>query len=325
MIIKKDHLWKTAFHKFLPYFVKFFFPDRYDEVDWTKKTLFLDKELNSLQLNSRPKNRVADVLVMLHLKNGKRVYVLLHIEIQGYYDADYTFRIHQMRYRIEDKFNANPVMLSIFTDDDPNFNPQEHLVETWGSGSKTFFNTYKVMDNPPSTYTDPDNPVALIMEVVYNSTQIKKASSDEDIMKLFLPIAKKLFSKNYSKEYIRFLISFIEAHVKFGESESYRKFEQKIENMAKVETTAEIASYFFDVETWLKNAKKESERNRKMIERERQERERERQERERERQDAVWVMLQQGINTDIIATVFKISVEDIAVIQKKYKEKDALA
>ena len=100
--------------------------------------------------------------------------------------------------------------------------------------------------------------------------------------------------------------------------------------MAKVETTAETASYFFDVETWLKNAKKESERNRKtiernsrVIERERQERERERQERERERQDAVWIMLQQSINTDIIATVFKISVADILAIQEKYEEKHA--
>ena len=134
------------------------------------------------------------------------------------------------------------------------------------------------------------------------------------------------------------MISFIEAHVKFGEPESYRKFGQKIENMAKVETTAETASYFFDVETWLKNAKKESERNRRTIERERREherererqvmlererQERERQEREHERQEAVWAMLQQDINTDIIATVFKISVEDILIIQAKYKEKDA--
>ena len=142
---------------------------------------------------------------------------------------------------------------------------------------------------------------------------------------MFGDVCKSIEKDRFVEEYIRFLISFIEAHVKFGESESYRKFEQKIENMAKIETTAEIASYFFDVETWLKNAKKESERNRKTIERNRQVMERERQDRERERQQAIWVMLQQGINTDIIATVFKISVEDIAVIQAKYKEKDALA
>ena len=81
----------------MPNFVKFFYRNRYDEVDWTKQMHFLDKELQALQVGSRPKDRIADMLVMLHLKNGSPLYVFLHIEIQGYSDEYYDLRIHQMR------------------------------------------------------------------------------------------------------------------------------------------------------------------------------------------------------------------------------------
>ena len=137
MAIRPDVLWKLALKNLMPNFVKFFYRNRYDEVDWTKQMHFLDKELQALQVGSRPKDRIADMLVMLHLKNGSPLYVFLHIEIQGYSDEYYDLRIHQMRYRIEDKYGANPAMLTIYTDDDPYFHPKEYYaerrMETWSA------------------------------------------------------------------------------------------------------------------------------------------------------------------------------------------------
>ena len=178
---------------------------------------------------------------MLTLKNGEKTLLLLHIEIQGYYDKDFAFREHQMRYRIEDKFGMNPAMLAIFTDDNPNFHPKEYVLETWGSTSRITFNTYKVMDNPPSTYKNKDSLVALIMETVYQSTQIKTNTDDTMTMRLFTSTVRKLLSKNYPKEYIGFVISFIQAHVKFANPNNYRKFEQKLKKMDKFQTSTELA------------------------------------------------------------------------------------
>ena len=127
MTVGPDKLWKIAFRTMMPEFIEFFFPEKYDKIDWQKKILFLDKELQTIQPASRPKNRIADVLVMLHLKEGKPIWVLLHIEIQGYFDEFFGKRVHQMRYRIEDKLDASPVMLCIFTDDNPNFHPKNIL------------------------------------------------------------------------------------------------------------------------------------------------------------------------------------------------------
>ncbi len=338
MRTQKDILWKVALHALMPQFVKFFFPFRYDEVDWAKEIHFLDKELQAFQVNSRPANRIADVLVMLHLKDGKQLYVFLHIEIQGYFDENFGFRVHQMCYRIEDKYGSTPAMLSIFTDDDPLFHPKEYRSETWGSGHLTYFNTYKVLENHPSTYSDPEGLVALIMETVYYSTQISKRT-DEAIMMFFIPIAKKLFTKGYTKTYIHLVLSFIQAHVKFGNSENYRIFEENLVNMEQFEEVLDLESYFStekirereqaalaaeQVALAAKQAALAAEaRERQEKERERQGKERERQEKERERQKkerSILLMINQGISIELITKILDVTVEDIHAIEEKYKD-----
>lgn len=336
MNVPKDHLWKLAFRLMMQQIVEFFFLDKYDEVDWTKEIVFLDKELNTIQADSRPKNRIADVLVMLTLKNGKPLYIFLHIEVQGYFDADYALRVHQMGYRIEDKMGSKPVTLSIFTDNDPNFHPKEYYVEIWGSSSRSVFNTYKVMEHPPITYKNPDNPVALIMEIVYTSTQIEKAT-DREIMKLFVGLTQKLVLKGYSKEYIYLMKNFIEAHVIFADSRKYRIFEKKMKEMVAYETTEEILS-FLNFEKRLEIAQQEKQiaqqekqkalldarRERKEKQRERKEKELARKEEERARELAVLSMLNQSMPNKIIASILKISNKEILAIQLKYKDNNPI-
>ena len=335
MTVQRDQLWKIAFRFMMPRFVEFFFPNKYDEVDWDKEILFLDKELHTIQTASRPKNRVADVLVMLHLKNGKPMYLFLHIEIQGYFDEFFAFRVHQMCYRIEDLLGSSPVMLSIFTDDDLNFHPKEYKSEIWGTSQRTIFNTYKVMKQHPRKYRNTGNPVALIMEAVYYSTQIKK-TTDQKVMKLFLPIVRKLLTSGYSKKEVQLVMSFIEAHVKFGNSENYRIFEQKIDKMVQYETTEDILS-FFDTEKRMLQLKEAEERTRKSAEQAKQAEKQARQSEEQARQSeeqalvgkeqersrterSVLWMINEGLNKIDIANFLDISLDEITAIEEKYKD-----
>ena len=333
MNIRKDQLWKSAFRLMMQQIVGFFFPNEYGEVDWTKEIVFLDKELNTIHLHSRPKNRIADVLVLLTLKNGKKRVLFLHIEVQGYFDGDFGLRVHQMRYRIEDLTGENPVMLSIFTDDDPNFHPKEYYVETWGASNRTIFNTYKVMEHPPETYLDPNNPVALMMEIIYKSTQIKKVS-DKEIMDSFLALIKKLVLSGYSQEYIILLKSFIEAHIVFGDNKNYRIFELKMEKMVKYETTADILEWLYPdkvlarverIEKEIEHVAKQKERVEKQKERVEKQKERVEKQKERLRERSVMALLGQAMSKAMIATVLEMTVADINAIEGKYKGKNPFA
>ena len=321
MHIQKDQLWKSAFRLLMQQFVGFFFPDQYNEVDWTKEVVFLDKELSTILLNSRPKNRIADVLVMLTLKNGEKRLLFLHIEVQGYPDSSFALRIHQMRYRIEDLMGESPVMLSIFTDDDPKYHPKEYYAERWGASTRTVFNTYKVMEHPPETYSDPNNPVALMMEIVYNSTQINKLS-DKEIMDAFIALTKKLVSSGYTREYILLMKNFIEAHIILGDNKNYRIFEGKIEKMVKYETTADILAWLDNDKllAGIEREKKKSERAQKTIERTKKIVERMQTEKERLRERSVVALLGQAMSKETIAAVLEITLADIQAIEEKYKD-----
>jgi hypothetical protein len=328
MITQRDQLWKGAFRMLMPQFVQFYFPDYYDEIDWSKGVEYLDKELYTLQLKSESKGRIADVLVKLHLKSGEAIWLLLHIEIQGYVDKDFELRVHQMQYRIEDLFSVNPIMLAILTDDNPNFRPKYYRTEVWGTVSYTEFNSYKVMDNPPSTYKIKDNAVALIMEIVYNSTQLKKMPDDK-IIDLFLPIARKFFIEGYKKEEIKLLISFIEAHAKFENSDYSRIFDENMNSMVKYETTEDILA-LFDTEKRLKKLhflEAQEEKMRANIEqlRMKEEEARIREEEARTSQvRSIMFMLSQGIKIDLISKVIGITEKEVLDIETQYKDSDFL-
>jgi hypothetical protein len=181
MKTERDKLWKAAFRRYFKEFFEFFFPKYYGRIDWSKGVMFLDKELEKVYAQSNQKNRVADVLVKLYLKSGKAICILLHIEIQGYVDKMFAYRFHQMRFRIEEYFEEYPAMLAIFTDDDPNFHPKQYQKTVLGSKTLTVFNTYKVMDNPPSTFLKPNSAVGIIMEVAYQATQTKILKDNDKI------------------------------------------------------------------------------------------------------------------------------------------------
>lgn len=59
--------------------------------------------------------RYADKLVKIFI-NGKEQWLLIHIEIQGYYDKDFDQRMFNTYYRILDKYQKPISALAIFTD-----------------------------------------------------------------------------------------------------------------------------------------------------------------------------------------------------------------
>jgi hypothetical protein len=79
-------------------------PDLYPEINFDKGYEFLDKELNKILPKSRTKNRRADKLIKVFLKNGKEQWILIHTEVQGYYDEEFSERMFTSFYRIYDEY-----------------------------------------------------------------------------------------------------------------------------------------------------------------------------------------------------------------------------
>jgi len=79
--------------KLFPHFIKLIAPDFYYSVDWAKPTIFLDDELRQISPDSEETKRYVDRLVRVWMLDGEEKWVLIHVEIQGYRDADFSERM----------------------------------------------------------------------------------------------------------------------------------------------------------------------------------------------------------------------------------------
>ena len=107
---RQDLLWKAVIEGFFLDLLDFFYAEYVPQIDLSKGFEFLDKELTQLYADSKEENRRADKLVKIFLKDGTEHWLLVHIEVQGYQDANFARRMFTTYYRAVDKFNK-PVKL----------------------------------------------------------------------------------------------------------------------------------------------------------------------------------------------------------------------
>jgi len=60
-----DSPWKDALHRYLRFFLTFFFPDIHDDVDWSRGYQALDKEFQQIVRQAKVGKRLADKLFKL--------------------------------------------------------------------------------------------------------------------------------------------------------------------------------------------------------------------------------------------------------------------
>jgi hypothetical protein len=95
-----DLPWKAVItHAFHP-FMDFYFPDFSARIDWRQRPRFLDKELAGFGLGAAPEVMVADQVVEVCLRDGRKRRLLVHIEIQAQRDIGLARRVNDYNYRI---------------------------------------------------------------------------------------------------------------------------------------------------------------------------------------------------------------------------------
>ena len=96
-----DTHWKTVIKQLFEDFVAFFLPTLYPMIDFSHQPSFLEQEFPKLLPNkSKEGNKYNDKLVKLKLKQKPTQWLLLHIEVQSYFEVDFAERMFIYFYRI---------------------------------------------------------------------------------------------------------------------------------------------------------------------------------------------------------------------------------
>lgn len=132
---RDDTLWKGILENVFDDFLRFFFKDAEKLFALNKEFQFLDKELEQLfPAEDMQSSRFVDKLVKVFTKDEKEEWILVHVEVQGYKDDDFAFRMFTYFYRILDKYRKPVTAIAILTDTNKNFHPTAYHYNFLGTG-----------------------------------------------------------------------------------------------------------------------------------------------------------------------------------------------
>ena len=141
-----DSPWKDLLNDYLPDFMAFFFPEAYADIDWSRGYESLDKELSQIVRDAQLGKRLADKVVKVWRKNGEAQIILIHIEVQGEPQQNFSERMYIYNYRLFDRYHQPVVSFAVLTDTSPHWRPNRYGYELWGCSVGIRFPIVKLYD-----------------------------------------------------------------------------------------------------------------------------------------------------------------------------------
>ena len=213
-----DEAWKKVIERFFPQLLRFFVPNLYFDVDFSKGVSFLDKEMEQLAIRSVKGAKYVDKLVKVYLRDGKEQWILVHIEVQGYPDKEFSERMFRYFYKIFDRHGKRVVSMAILTGKEIGTGEGRFELKAYGSGVDFRYLTFRLMAyelplRPSASLRDRErlennpNPIAI---VVLASQERERAKRRGDKFNAKRYLIRKLYERGYGRDEIRGLFEFID-------------------------------------------------------------------------------------------------------------------
>jgi hypothetical protein len=239
--MNQDEIWKNIIQKLFKEFVEFFIPDLYPEINFDKGYEFLDKELNKILPKSKTKNRRADKLIKVFLKNGKEQWVLIHTEIQGYDDDEFAERMFASFYRIYDEYKKKIIALAVFTDGDANFKPNKFEYNFYQTELTYKYRTFKAVEQDENKLLKNANPFAV---VILATKYLIESKNKEDIkLKFKVKLAELLLQRNYNRNEIIEVFNFIDVLLELKNENNRNIYYEEVSKMTKTKNKEIIGDF----------------------------------------------------------------------------------
>ena len=205
-----DSPWKEIIEDFFPRFLEFFFLEAYKVIDWGRPYEFLDKELQQLEPDAEIGKRLVDKVAKVWLHNGEQAWVLVHVEVQGQYDSQFTQRMYTYNYRLFDRHQKRVISLAVLADEEPNWRPASYSYQLGGCSVSLEFPVAKILDYDSQWEALEKNPNPFSV-VVMAHLKAKATNRDpENRLQWKLKLVRGLLERGYKRQEIIGLFRFID-------------------------------------------------------------------------------------------------------------------
>ena len=141
-----DEAWKELIETQLPQILTCFFPTVAGAIDWGRGFEFLNQELRDVIHDTNVQSFRVDLLVKAFRKDSGEQWLLLHLEIQSFKEADFEERIYHYNHGIHRAFGRQPVSLVILADLNAHWRPCQYVHEELSCETRFRFLACKLLD-----------------------------------------------------------------------------------------------------------------------------------------------------------------------------------
>ena len=236
---KQDYLWKGIVSKLFPDFMRLVHPEIEHVLDLDRECEFLDKELQQADQLTDGKygQRIVDHLVKVYTKEGKDDYILLHIEVQGRFSANFSERMFQYYYLLKNKYKRSVAAYAIFTEASTKQRPNRFTSSFHGTEVSYKFNTYKISTASDQELTCSENPFAIIILAARANHSVKNIGKSElrdlHLKDLKIALIKKVMKLNPDNNKFIDILYFILNYISFEFSETSAIFDDELAVLTK--------------------------------------------------------------------------------------------
>ena len=222
--------------------LRFLYPDAESRFNMKRRFAFLDKELAEMypEPDKRSDTRFVDKLVKVYTRGGIEKYLLIHIEVQGQYDREFTKRMFKYFYRIYDRFDHPVIPIAIFTGPDGKRMGDRFEIAYEGLELMYKFNTLYIASFKDDELEASDNPFALVL-LAAKKLLLKGRGLDKKLLEQKLLIARLLYRKGvFNKRKIKAVLTFLDNYVLFEKPEMNRIFREELDRLSGKKNTMGI-------------------------------------------------------------------------------------
>lgn len=197
-----DTPWKEVLTRHFPEFMAFYFPDAHAAIAWSRPHVFLDQELAALARDAELGKRLLDKLVSVCTLDGREQWVLLHIEIQGWHDRNFSERMFVYNYRVFDRYRRPVASMALLTDAGRHWRPAGFGWHLLGCTMQLDFPIAKMQDYAGriDQLLEDDNPFGLVTVAHLLTQQTRGDDHRRRVAKWRL--TKLLYQRRWDKQRI---------------------------------------------------------------------------------------------------------------------------
>ena len=233
-----DEAWKQIIERFFPQFLRFFVPELYEAIDFQKPFTFLDKEMEQLAQQALKGAKVVDKLAKAFLKDGSERWILIHIEVQGDADEDFSLRMFRYFYRIFDRHGRQVISIAVLTDKASGTADGMYEQKRFGSGIQFHYLPFNLRAYEREQLIADENPMALVVLAAQERERLRQRG-DRFNTKWYL--IRRLYERGYSREEIIALFKFIDWVIRLSDEEEIR-LRDEIKTLEEVKKMPYITS-----------------------------------------------------------------------------------